>query len=451
VLISGNAATSNYSYGGNGGGIYITYASSVYSAWSSFLTNVTVAGNRATYAGGGIYFSGYPLQRIRNSIIWGNSASSSPNTNYQSSYPNFTYFHTLLEQGTLSGTAIISTANPLFVDPKPASSAPTDSGDYRLELCSPAINSGDSTFYTDSIPDLHAISTDLDGNPRIVAPYIDLGCYENGSDSIVKSIASDVEINGDTAICGGTNTILTASLSSSGGMTNPQFKWYVSPSATEEIHTGDTFNTPNLTTNTTYYVSVSGTGVCENTQNERTPITVRVTSAPSLYVTSYVMFCSTVLLTDLIEYISSNCVIRFYRDALGNTLLPSPRVGIMSDTLYYVRAIDTVTGCESSIRTIQIYKGNYPPDNPTTGPNKVCMGDTVTLTNSADGIWSISDPSTGALIDPELHSVKVKGLNKGDVYISYKVGTGDCQTIMTFLLKVVSSIPPTVIIGVERP
>jgi hypothetical protein len=385
---------------------------------------------------------------VRNSIIWGNSASSSPNTNAQSSGSYATYFHTLIEQGQKSGTAIISNADPLFIDPESAASAPTDSGDYRLSACSPAVNTGDSIYYTDPIPDLSAITTDLDSKPRIITPNIDLGAYEN-DDTIVRATVNDIELNGDTLICRGTNTTLTAKLSGSSSILYPQFKWYSSQTTTDVLHTGDTFNTPNLMDTTIYYVSVSGTDICDNAPNERKPIKVDIIPFPEFTI-AMDSACSTVLLSDLITNISVNSIIRFYRDVWGNTLLPSPRVGILSDTVYYVRATDTVTGCESPIRTIQIHQGVYPPNSLTTGPNRVCLGDTVTLTNTEEGTWSISDPTAGILIDPAIHSVKVKGLKIGDVYISYKVGVGDCQTIMTFLLKVVSSTPPTVIIGVER-
>jgi len=55
------------------------------------------------------------------------------------------------------------TGDPLFVDPA--------NGDYHLRASSPAINAGDN-----SAPNLP--STDLDGNPRIVGPAVDIGAYE---------------------------------------------------------------------------------------------------------------------------------------------------------------------------------------------------------------------------------------------------------------------------------
>ncbi|MEM9691355.1 MAG: choice-of-anchor Q domain-containing protein [Myxococcota bacterium] len=51
-----------------------------------------------------------------------------------------------------------------------ASSAPTDGGDYRLQMSSPARDSGDSTA-NDS-------ATDLAGENRLRGPTIDLGAFE---------------------------------------------------------------------------------------------------------------------------------------------------------------------------------------------------------------------------------------------------------------------------------
>ena len=73
--------------------------------------------------------------------------------------------------------------DPLFVAPEPASSAPTTAGDYRLQDTSPAINMGDNAADLDGTGPLTAtirtITQDLDGNPRFVRVFVDLGAYEN--------------------------------------------------------------------------------------------------------------------------------------------------------------------------------------------------------------------------------------------------------------------------------
>ena len=165
VQITGNKASQS------GGGIYNN------SSIAAVLTNVTVAGNYAAANYGGIYFSNTAVQQVRNSIIYGNtSAGSSPNVN---GYYYVVYAHTLLEGATPDGN-VISGDNPQFVSLNPAtSSGAVAGGNYRLELSSPAINRGDNAFFDPGkTPDLSAVVTDLDGNPRIYGANIDLGAFE---------------------------------------------------------------------------------------------------------------------------------------------------------------------------------------------------------------------------------------------------------------------------------
>jgi hypothetical protein len=83
--------------------------------------------------------------------------------------------------------------------------------------------------------------------------------------------AGDITLNGDT-ICSGTTTTLTAST----GIASPTFNWYVSAMATTSFYTGASYTTSALTADTTFFVSVSGTGSCENTSGTRKQVTVTV-------------------------------------------------------------------------------------------------------------------------------------------------------------------------------
>src|SRR5690606_379149 len=53
-------------------------------------------------------------------------------------------------------------------------SAPSTSGNFRLQPCSPAINTG-----TPDTTGLHLPLTDIDGSPRIYGQRIDPGAYEH--------------------------------------------------------------------------------------------------------------------------------------------------------------------------------------------------------------------------------------------------------------------------------
>ena len=164
VTITGNSAGNNGSSTGYGGGIY-NFGSS-----NPILTNVTIAGNRAEIGGGGIYIaSGTSV--IRNSIIYGNANDD---------LTDLTGSVTWSPDHNIIG---LDDPNPLFMDPKDAGSAPTTEGNYRLRKDSPAINAGDKSVYDEDqppdLPDLSGITTDVDGNPRIVGDNVDLGAYEH--------------------------------------------------------------------------------------------------------------------------------------------------------------------------------------------------------------------------------------------------------------------------------
>ncbi|PDW02309.1 beta strand repeat-containing protein [Candidatus Viridilinea mediisalina] len=130
------------------------------------LTNVTISGNRAANWGGGIVSWGGSSTTVRNSIIWGNLGGTAANIGGDT--PTVSYS---IVQGGYPGTGNLD-SDPLFVNPIAAGSAPTDTGDYRLQPSSPAVNFGDNAL----IPS--GVTTDLAGNPRIIGTTVDMGAYE---------------------------------------------------------------------------------------------------------------------------------------------------------------------------------------------------------------------------------------------------------------------------------
>ncbi len=160
VIISGNIA--DY-----GGGIYNNSSSPV-------LTNVTVSGNNASTIGGGMYNIIGSNPKIRNCIIYGNNNEIINNA----SSPVVEYSLVLGSSSTANGNIDGTIANPLFV----SQLAPglNTGGDYRLQNGSPLIGKGNIVYFdAGQTPDLSAITTDVDGNPRKRGVTIDLGAYEN--------------------------------------------------------------------------------------------------------------------------------------------------------------------------------------------------------------------------------------------------------------------------------
>ncbi|SEA87163.1 gliding motility-associated C-terminal domain-containing protein [Pedobacter hartonius] len=73
---------------------------------------------------------------------------------------------------------------------------------------------------------------------------------------------ADININGVPAsVCSGSGVTLTAS---STMVINPVFTWYTDAALTNAVFTGAVYNTPSVTSTTTYYVTVRGDNKCEN-------------------------------------------------------------------------------------------------------------------------------------------------------------------------------------------
>jgi hypothetical protein len=186
VLIKGNTA-STY-----GGGIYNSYDNGTRTACN--LNNVAIINNTASAQGGALYneyntctltnvtctgnvtvinnrapiYNINATVNIYNSIIWGN------NSLYGISSGSPVYFYSLVEGVTTSGINgnLAGNTNPLFMDP--------NNGNYRLAISplSPCIGAGNNSYNT-------VTTTDLDGNPRIQGPHIDLGTYESSNITLI--------------------------------------------------------------------------------------------------------------------------------------------------------------------------------------------------------------------------------------------------------------------------
>ncbi|RDB04277.1 hypothetical protein DVG78_18930 [Runella aurantiaca] len=145
---------------GVGGGLYLNYSAPI-------LTHCTIASNQSANSTPGGIFNANSSATLQNSILWDNSG---PQT---TSGISIRYS---IVQGGFAGTGNIN-RDPLFVKATPLGLSPTvNLGDYRLQVCSPAINAGDNAATT--------LNLDLDGNVRPFATglaIVDLGCYESQS------------------------------------------------------------------------------------------------------------------------------------------------------------------------------------------------------------------------------------------------------------------------------
>ena len=154
------------------------YAGAMYLHGEAAMTNITFSGNRANDSGGALYLMA-GQHTLVNFILWGNSAPSGPQIYNGGGSPLSIIYSDV--QGGYAGTGNLN-VDPQFVAPITATVAPTTTGDYRLQITSPAIDAGNSLSVT--------VSTDLDGHPRKIdvpavpdtglgtPPIVDMGVYE---------------------------------------------------------------------------------------------------------------------------------------------------------------------------------------------------------------------------------------------------------------------------------
>lgn len=182
-LVTGNTAV-NF-----GGGILLNTA-------QGRITNCTISGNSSSNVGGGLYYNNVAGGAIVNSIIYGNTTPNTTDANRKEIYKDgvsinpanaLIISYSILKDYLSTATNDFTwgtgntTEDPLFINPQPASAAPTTSGDYHLRFCSPALNGGDPQTNNSGYP-VQAGTTDLSNNPRIHETTIDIGAYEKQGD-----------------------------------------------------------------------------------------------------------------------------------------------------------------------------------------------------------------------------------------------------------------------------
>ena len=161
-------------------------------AYGGTLNNCLLAGNDAGYGGGGAFGS-----MLNNCTVVANTAENGPGGGVDSCtvnncivyYNNFIngIFYGWTPDQTNCAFSVLNfscttpqptngagniTAPPLFVDPV--------NGDWHLQSNSPCINGGNNAFVS--------TANDLDGNPRIVGPTVDIGVYEYQAPTIAITV-----------------------------------------------------------------------------------------------------------------------------------------------------------------------------------------------------------------------------------------------------------------------
>jgi fibronectin-binding autotransporter adhesin len=160
-IFSGNKSTASY---------FSSPATGMISGqWHTNLSfmNCSFSGNQINF-GALLTNDGNSTCNMRNSILWGNAFGQGLILNTNNSTD--TIMHSVVEGG-YTGAGNINT-DPQFLSMPPTSAAPFTTGSYRLQHCSPAINTGNNSYLS------AADTTDITGQGRIRETLVDRGAYE---------------------------------------------------------------------------------------------------------------------------------------------------------------------------------------------------------------------------------------------------------------------------------
>ncbi|MBE8720683.1 Ig-like domain-containing protein [Sphingobacterium pedocola] len=176
-----------------------------------------------------------------------------------------------------------------------------------------------------------------------------------------RATAADVAVTGNDPVCEGSAVTLTASST----LTNPIFYWYDNASATTPAFTGPSLNlVPNATL--TYYVAVSGDGVCENAIADRVPVTVTVNPAPVIVFNEASSYAIEINESVAVPTYDTEAGVTYQwkdqsgADFNGTTFGPFASPGTH---VYTLIATNTLSGCQTAANvTIRVFNpGECPP------------------------------------------------------------------------------------------
>ncbi len=228
--------------------------------------------------------------------------------------------------------------------------------------------------------------------------------------------SSNISVAGATAICAGASTSLTASPT---GITiaNPVYRWYDSQTAAAPVFTGQTYQTPVLTTSATYYVSISGDKHCENATGDRYEVAVTVAPLPTagdITVITDATICSdnSAILT---VTTSAGMVARWYGDAgLTNFLFEGNTYTtpvLTTSTTYYAIAKNISLGCMGdtaaakpvvvTVNPRPVADFDYFADDANPFVMHFTDNSSISAGSIASWLWNFGDDSTSTLQNPQ--------------------------------------------------
>ena len=186
----------------------------------------------------------------------------------------------------------------------------------------------------------------------------------------VNPVPTSPSVSG-ASICEGSSATLTAT-------GNGTINWYLFSTGGVPIHTGNSFTTPTLSADETYFVGVNNNGC----NSSRIAVTVHVSPVPNLPTSSNTTICSgnTASLTA-----STNTgIVEWFTTSSGGTAVGTGNSfttpTLFTTTTYYIQS--RLSNCVSSRRAVTVTVNSI--DTPVGNDVDICSGNTATLTANAN-------------------------------------------------------------------
>ena len=346
TTVTNSTFTGNIVSFGSGGGIVGDGAGIFNDSGTTTVTNSTIAGNAADHDGSGVFAQGGILN-LNNSLIANNTGNG--NLCSFSNSPTLNAQNTLIEDNLncVNGT----NSNNLTGDPS-LGVLTGNPAYYPLNAGSPAINAGDNALAVDA--DGNPLTTDEAGNDRIQGGTVDMGAYKSPYAPAAPTITTQPQ---DATIFSGQTATLTVVASGS----SLSYQWYQGTSGDTSTLVGtdsDSFTTPSLTADTSYWVRVSNPG--GNVDSDTATITVQgaptITTQPQ---DQTIASGQTATLTVVAS--GSSLSYQWYQGISGDTSTPVgtnsdsfTTPALTTDTSYWVRVSNLGGNADSNTATVTV-------------------------------------------------------------------------------------------------
>ncbi|MCF6130619.1 autotransporter-associated beta strand repeat-containing protein, partial [Flavobacterium sp. AS60] len=264
--------------------------------------------------------------------------------------------------------------------------------------------------------------------------------YATGDVIICDLSTAPTGVTGTTTICPGTSTSLTVS----GGIkgTGAVTQWYTGSCGGTLAGTGDTLNTGNLSSDTTYYVRYSGD--CNTTSCTTVTVTMKSLSTAPTGTTGTTSICpgTSTSLTVSGGIKGTGAVTQWYTGSCGGTLAGTGDTlntgNLSSDTTYYVRYSGDCNTTSCATVTVTMKSLSTAPTG-TTGTTTICPGTSTSLTVSggSKGTGAVTQwytGSCGGTLAGTGDTLNTGNLNSDTTY--YVRYSGDCNTTLCAIVTV---------------